>query len=138
MVYLLYGEEKYLLENSLSKLLKEFGEKINGINFINLDSTNVQNIISDIETPAFGYPRKLILVKDSQLFKKQSRGKKGASSGENENVSKIAEYIDENIESYTEMLDTFRKLGFSEEELDYFEIRDYNLEMDLEEQEYEQ
>ena len=36
-------------------------------------------------------------------------------------------YIDENIESYTEMLDTFRKLGFSEEELDYFEIRDYNL-----------
>ena len=47
-------------------------------------------------------------------------------------------YIDENIESYTEMLDTFRKLGFSEEELDYFEIRDYNLEMDLEEQEYEQ
>ena len=48
-LYLLYGEEKYLLENSLSKLLKEFGEKINGINFINLDSTNVQNIISDID-----------------------------------------------------------------------------------------
>ena len=85
-LYLLYGEEKYLLENSLSKLLKEFGEKINGINFINLDSTNVQNIISDIETPAFGYPRKLILVKYSQLFKKQSRCKKGASSGENKNV----------------------------------------------------
>lgn len=101
-LYLLYGEEKYLLENSLSKLLKEFGEKINGINFINLDSTNVQNIISDIETPAFGYPRKLILVKDSQLFKKQSRGKKGASSGENKNVSKIAEYIDENIEMIKE------------------------------------
>lgn len=87
-LYLLYGEEKYLLENSLSKLLKEFGEKINGINFINLDSTNVQNIISDIETPAFGYPKKLILVKDSQLFKKQTRGKKGASSGENKNVQK--------------------------------------------------
>lgn len=101
-LYLLYGEEKYLLENSLSKLLKEFGEKINGINFINLDSTNVQNIISDIETPAFGYPRKLILVKDSQLFKKQSRGKKGTSSGENKNVSKIAEYIDENIEMIKE------------------------------------
>ena len=29
------------------------------------------------------------------------------------------------------MLDSFK-------ELDYFEIRDYNLEMDLEEQEYEQ
>ena len=101
-LYLLYGEEKYLLENSLSKLLKEFGEKINGINFINLDSTNVQNIISDIETPAFGYPKKLILVKDSQLFKKQTRGKKGASSGENKNVSKIAEYIDENIEMIKE------------------------------------
>lgn len=26
-LYLLYGEEKYLLENSLSKLLKEFAEK---------------------------------------------------------------------------------------------------------------
>ena len=76
-LYLLYGEEKYLLENSLSKLLKEFGEKINGINFINLDSTNVQNIISDIETPAVGYPRKLILVKDSLLFKRQKRSKFG-------------------------------------------------------------
>ena len=101
-LYLLYGEEKYLLENFLAKLLKEFGKKINGINFINLDSTNVQNIISDIETPAFGYPKKLILVKDSQLFKKQTRGKKGASSGENKNVSKIAEYIDENIEMIKE------------------------------------
>ena len=37
MVYLLYGEETYLLEAKLKKLKKEFGEAVKGINFIQID-----------------------------------------------------------------------------------------------------
>ena len=54
-LYLFYGEEKFLLENSLKKIKKSFGELINGINYITIDENNVENIISDLETPAFGF-----------------------------------------------------------------------------------
>ena len=40
-IYLLYGEETYLLENSLKRIKKLFGEKITGINYIELDEENV-------------------------------------------------------------------------------------------------
>ena len=45
-LYLLYGEEKYLLENCLKRIKKIFGELINGINYISIDETNINNIIS--------------------------------------------------------------------------------------------
>lgn len=54
-IYLLYGEEIFLLENALKNIKKLFGEKVKGINFIILDESNISQIISDIETPAFGY-----------------------------------------------------------------------------------
>ena len=57
-IYLLYGEELFLLENSLKKIRKLFGECIKGINYIQIDDTNLTEIISDIETPAFGYEKK--------------------------------------------------------------------------------
>ena len=31
-IYLFYGEERFLLENSIKKIKKRFGEAINGIN----------------------------------------------------------------------------------------------------------
>ena len=123
-LYLLYGEEKYLLENALSKILKLFGEKINGINFITLDSTNVENIIANIETPAFAYPKKLILVKDSQLLKKQIRAKKSGESEEishkkeNKLANKIANYINENID----VIDESCVIIFVEDEVDKNEL----------------
>ena len=61
-LYLLYGEERYLLENVLKRIKKLFGEMINGINYIQIDKDNISEIISDIETPAFGYPQKLIIA----------------------------------------------------------------------------
>lgn len=51
MVYLLYGEERYLLENKIKRIKKEFGELIQGINYIQIGETEIDNIISDIETP---------------------------------------------------------------------------------------
>ena len=72
-VRLLFGEETYLLETKLKKIKKDFGEIIKGINFIQLDESNIQNIISDIETPSFGYEKKMIIAKFSGLFKKEKR-----------------------------------------------------------------
>ena len=72
-IYLLYGEEKFLLESTVKSIKKIFGEKITGINYIMLDEGNVNEIISDIETPAFGYEKKLIIVKNAGLLKKDTK-----------------------------------------------------------------
>ena len=74
-IYVLYGEEKFLLESVVKKIKKKFGECINGINYINIDETNINELISDIQTPAFGYPKKLIIVKNSEILKKEGKRK---------------------------------------------------------------
>lgn len=74
-IYLLYGEERFLLESDVKKIKKLFGEMISGINYIQIDETNVEELISDLETPAFGYEKKLIVVKNSGLFKKEGKRK---------------------------------------------------------------
>ena len=48
-LYLLYGEELFLLETSLKKIKALFGECIKGINFISIDETNVNELIADID-----------------------------------------------------------------------------------------
>ena len=102
-LYLLYGEERFLLENTLKKIKKLFGEMVNGINYIQLDKDNISEIISDIETPAFGFTQKLIIAKDTELFQKSKRGYKNSSveKQDNKNNNKfehiLAEYINNNI-----------------------------------------
>ena len=108
MIYLLYGEETYLKENKLKKIKKEFGELIQGINFISIDETNTDNIISDIETPAFGFERKLIVVKNTNLFKKEKKTVK------NPLIEKIGEYIEKYHEQINESID----LVFLEDEVE--------------------
>ena len=94
-LYFLYGEEMFLLETSLKKIKTNFGEIKEGINYIKLDEKNIDSLISDIETPAFGYDKKLIIVRNSGLFKKQD--KKNKSSQATEQIEKITEYIENNI-----------------------------------------
>ena len=74
-IYLLYGDEQYLVQTAVNKIKKQFGELVQGINYILIDDTNINNLISDIEMPAFGYDKKLILVRNSGLFKKDGRRK---------------------------------------------------------------
>lgn len=100
-IQLLYGEEKYLLETKLKKMKKEFGELIKGINFILIDESNVSEIISDIETPAFGYEKKLIIARDTGLFKKEKKTTKAKDTDtepkkQNTFVDKLAKYIIDN------------------------------------------
>ena len=93
-LYLLYGEEVFLIESNLKKIKKLFGEIVPGINYVQIDDTNVDNLISDIETPSFGYEKKLIIVKNSGLFKKEGKRKNTKIT---ELKEKIAEYFKNNI-----------------------------------------
>lgn len=87
-VYLFYGEEEYFLENKVKKIKKEFGELIKGINYISLDETNINSLISNLETPAFGYDKKFIVAKDTGLFKKEKRTSKKSTAKEVEDSGK--------------------------------------------------
>ena len=94
-LYLFYGEELYLIESTLKKIRKIFGEAIKGINYIVVDESNIDSLISNIETPAFGYEKKLIIVKNAGLMKKEGKGRgKKTSTGLSDT---IANYIKENI-----------------------------------------
>ena len=95
-IYLLYGEETFLLNQQLKKIKKIFGETVKGINYIIIDENNIQELISDIETPAFGYPTKLIIAKNTGIFKREGKGKTGGASKELKD--KINDYLKENIE----------------------------------------
>ncbi len=92
-LYVLYGEELFLLENALKKIKHLFGECIKGINYIPIDDTNIGEIISDIETPAFGYEKKLIIVRNSGILKKEGKRK----NAELEKVrNRLTVYLEEN------------------------------------------
>ena len=110
-LYLLYGEELFLLETSLKKIKNLFGECIKGINYINIDETNCNNLISDIETPSFGYEKKLIIARNTGLLKKEGKRKNAELANLKE---KINNYINQNIEIIKESV----VLVFIEEEVD--------------------
>lgn len=110
-IYLLYGEELFLLENSLKKIKNIFGECIKGINYINIDETNYTELIQDIETPAFGYEKKLIIAKNTGLFKKDGKRKNVELEKSRE---KLIDYINQNID----IIKTSVVLVFVEENAD--------------------
>ena len=110
-LYLLYGEEVFLLESNLKKIKKLFGEIVPGINYIQIDDTNIDNLISDIETPSFGYERKLIIVKNSGLFKKEGKRK---SAKITELKEKVTEYFKKNISDIKE----YNLVVFIEEDIE--------------------
>lgn len=110
-IYLLYGEETFLLESCLKKIKTNFGERKAGINEIKLDETNIHTILSDIETPAFGYEKKLILARNTGLFKKEGRKKTGINT---ELINKVADYIKE----HKKMIEEAVVLVFIEQEVE--------------------
>lgn len=116
-MYLFWGEEKYILDNCVKKITKLFGETVKGINYITIDESNVQEIISDIETPAFGFEKKLIVARNTGLFKKEGRKKNIETEKLKE---KIEAYINDNIEEINESV----VLVFIEEEADKGKLLD--------------
>lgn len=98
-LYLLFGEETFLLETNLKKIKKTFGEIVKGINYILIDEDTIENIISDIETPAFGYEKKLIIARNTGIFKV---GAKKQKESVNKLKEKLNDYIKENIDTIKE------------------------------------
>ena len=99
-IYLLYGEETFLLQQQLNKIKKKFGEIIKGINYIAIDENNIPELIADIETPAFGYSTKLIIARNTGIFKREVKGRSGGASKELKD--KINEYLKSNIDMINE------------------------------------
>ena len=95
-LYLFYGEETYLIEDAVKKVKKSFTELVEGINLIKIDESNIGALLSNIETPCFGYDKKLIIVKNSGILKKEGKKKNTYLSNL---ADKVAEYINENIET---------------------------------------
>lgn len=108
-MYLLYGEEKYLIETIVKKIKKSFGELLLGINYVMLDETSIDNLIQNIEMPAFGYDKKLIIVKNSGLFKKDGRRK---------TLTPLQERIIEYIKNNYEIIEDSNIIIFIEENVD--------------------
>ncbi len=110
-LYLFYGEELFLLESSLKKIKSLFGDKVKGINFISIDDTNIGELISDIETPAFGYEKKLIIARNTGILKKEGKRK-------NTEIIKIKEVINEYINQNIKVINESVILVFAEDEVD--------------------
>ena len=94
-LYLFFGEEKYIIETNTKKIKNIFGETIKGINYVLIDETNVGTIISEIETPSFGYNKKLIIAKNTGLLKKETKRKNNEITNIKENLCK---YLSENLD----------------------------------------
>ena len=97
-LYLLSGQETYLIEDFVKKIKKSFDKLVEGINFIKIDETNVNKLISNIETPCFGFDKKLIIVKETGLFKKEGKRKgTAANAGLADTIEKYIRENEENI-----------------------------------------
>lgn len=118
MVYLLFGEDEYLRNEYLKKIKKAFGDMQLGINYIAIDETNVMQIISDIETPAFGFEKKLIIAKDTGLFKKKNNFSDKVAIYIEENVANLQDvelvFVDQEVEK-NKLYNTILKIGKVEE-----------------------
>lgn len=73
-VYLLYGEERYLVRQYRDKLVKAIVSPDDTMNFTRFEGADVDatELISLAETMPFFAERRLILVEDSKLFRKAS------------------------------------------------------------------
>ncbi len=66
-VYLLYGEERFDLEQQLSKIKKEFKNLEMGVNYYVLNRENVDTLKDIIQSVTFFGTSKLIVIKDTGL-----------------------------------------------------------------------
>lgn len=76
-------------------------------------------IISDLETPSFGFDKKLIIAKNTGLFKKE--GKKKTKKDEQNIKNKLADYLNENFNFIKDTV----VLVFIEDEVDKCDLMQF-------------
>jgi len=114
-LYILYGKEKYLIETCIKKIKNAFGEALKGINYISIDAESISKIVDELSMPAFGYPKKLIIARNTGLFKKEAKKKQSELAVIRNSINS---YITENIGIINESV----ILVFVEEEADKIEL----------------
>lgn len=73
MIYLIYGEERYLINEKINDIKKEYKILSKGINYINIDGNDFESQLKvEIEMPAFGFDKKLIILHNTDCFFKSS------------------------------------------------------------------
>ena len=94
MIYLFYGEDNYTKEREVNKIKKDFGEMVDGINYLKLSDTTINELIPSIETPAFGYPKKLIIAKNTNLFKKSKKNDDEENEGSSKDNKELISFFE--------------------------------------------
>ena len=103
-IYLNYGEESYLVEYNVNKLISEHDLSNPSMNLINLTDETIDKLIANCEQLPFFDDKKVIVAKNTGLF---ASGNKKVSS---DIIEKTLEYI-ENLPEYVVLI-------FSEESVD--------------------
>lgn len=111
MIYLIHGEERYLVNKKLEEIKLEyestFAPLVLGLNYIILNNLeSVDELISEIEIPPFGFEKKFIIVRESGFFDK---GKT------NTNYSKASSKTEDTETSKTEDSETLKILEYFKE-----------------------
>ena len=84
---------------------------IKGINFISVDENNINVLIAELETPAFGYENKLIIVRNSGIVKKDGKRK-------NQELIKLRDKLNNYLQDNSELLGSGIVLVIIEDEAD--------------------
>ena len=96
-LYLITGDEVYEKNECLEKIKESFGELVKGINYIVLDKDNISSLESEINTYAFGYSKKLIVVKlDKKDSKDEEEGEK-KSDFLTDSIQNMLSELDESV-----------------------------------------
>ena len=104
-LYLITGTDILEREERLEKIQEDFGEKVKGINYIVLDKDSLKTLEAEINTYAFGYPNKLIIVK---LDKKEKAEKEDSDSEVSEEKSDwLTAELEESLKSLTDVIVVF-------------------------------
>ena len=98
-LYLITGDDVLEKEETLAKIQNDFGEKVKGINYIVLDKDSIKTLESEINTYAFGFPKKLIVVK---LDKKEKTEK---STDDTETLEEKNDWFTSELENSLAELD---------------------------------
>jgi len=101
-VYLFYGTEDYLIKyyiNTITKLI--VNDENSELNFIYFDGkTDVNSIIANCETLPIFSEKKLVIAKNSGLFKSKKGDATDSSGDKKSTKDKLSEYL-ENMPAYT-------------------------------------
>lgn len=93
MLYLITGDDTYEKEKRLNEIEESFGEKVKGINYVILDKDSLSSLENEINTYAFGFSCKLIVVKI------EKKSEKSTTSDDSSSAEEKNDWLSESMEN---------------------------------------